>query len=64
MMIEAGVSVDQLAYRSLADQISIAIENARAYAIERETVRRLQATIRCSAAIGPMERPGPLSLMT
>jgi signal transduction histidine kinase len=33
---------DQLAYRSLADQISIAIENARAYALERETVRRLK----------------------
>jgi signal transduction histidine kinase/HAMP domain-containing protein len=29
-------------YRSLADQISIAIENARAYAVERETVERLR----------------------
>lgn len=33
---------DQRVYQSLADQISIAIENARAYAIERETVERLQ----------------------
>jgi signal transduction histidine kinase len=29
-------------YRSLADQISIAIENARAYAVERETIERLR----------------------
>ncbi len=29
-------------YQSLADQISIAIENARAYAVERETVERLR----------------------
>jgi signal transduction histidine kinase len=29
-------------YQSLADQISIAIENARAYAAERETVQRLR----------------------
>jgi signal transduction histidine kinase len=35
-------SGDQLVYRSLADQISVAIENARAYAVERETVMRLQ----------------------
>ena len=28
-------------YQSLADQISIAIENARAYAVERETVEKL-----------------------
>lgn len=33
---------DQLVYQSLADQISIAIENARAYAVERETVQKLQ----------------------
>ena len=33
---------EQVVYQSLADQISIAIENARAYAMERETVERLQ----------------------
>jgi signal transduction histidine kinase len=33
---------DQMVYQSLANQISIAIENARAYAAERETVKRLQ----------------------
>ena len=33
---------DQMVYQSLADQISIAIENARAYAAERETVERMQ----------------------
>ncbi len=33
---------DQMVYQLLADQISIAIENARAYAVERETVRKLQ----------------------
>ncbi len=32
----------QLVYQSLADQISIAIENARVYAIERETVEKLR----------------------
>jgi signal transduction histidine kinase len=32
----------QVVYQSLADQISIAIENARAYAVERETVVRLR----------------------
>ncbi len=31
-----------LIYRSLADQIAIAIENASAYALEHETVRRLR----------------------
>ncbi len=33
---------EQVVYQSLADQISIAIENARAYAMERETVERLR----------------------
>lgn len=33
---------EQVVYQSLADQISIAIENARAYALERETVERLR----------------------
>lgn len=33
---------DQMVYQSLADQISIAIENARAYTLERETVKKLQ----------------------
>jgi signal transduction histidine kinase/HAMP domain-containing protein len=33
---------DEMVYQSLADQISIAIENARAYGLERETVKRLQ----------------------
>jgi signal transduction histidine kinase/HAMP domain-containing protein len=33
---------DQMVYQSLADQISIAIENARAYEAERKTVERLQ----------------------
>jgi signal transduction histidine kinase len=32
---------DQMVYQSLADQISVAIENARAYAVERETVEKL-----------------------
>lgn len=40
---------DQRVYQSLADQISIAIENARAYAIERETVERLQELDRIQA---------------
>ncbi len=33
---------EQVVYQGLADQISIAIENARAYAVERETVERLR----------------------
>lgn len=33
---------DQVLYQSLSDQISITIENARAYALERETVQRLR----------------------
>ena len=33
---------EQIVYQSLADQICIAIENARAYAAEREMVARLQ----------------------
>ena len=33
---------DQMVYQSLADQISIAIENAKAYAVERQTVERLR----------------------
>ena len=33
---------EQTVYQSLADQISIAIENARVYAMERETVERLR----------------------
>jgi signal transduction histidine kinase/HAMP domain-containing protein len=33
---------DQMVYQSLADQISIAIENARAYAAEHETVEKLR----------------------
>lgn len=33
---------DQVIYRSLADQIAIAIENASAYALEHETVRHLR----------------------
>jgi signal transduction histidine kinase/HAMP domain-containing protein len=33
---------DQMVYQALADQISIAIENARAYAVERETVEKLR----------------------
>ena len=32
---------DQMVYQSLANQISIALENAQAYAVERETVRKL-----------------------
>jgi signal transduction histidine kinase len=40
---------DQVIYRSLADQISIAIENARAYALERETVNRLRELDRIQA---------------
>jgi signal transduction histidine kinase/HAMP domain-containing protein len=35
-------SSDEMVYQSLADQISIAIENARAYAVEHDTVKRLQ----------------------
>jgi signal transduction histidine kinase len=49
---ELGISLDQsdeLVYQSLADQISIAIENARAYAIERETVARLRELDRIQA---------------
>ncbi len=33
---------EQVVFQSLADQISIAIENARAYTVERETVKRLR----------------------
>jgi signal transduction histidine kinase len=33
---------DEMVYQSLADQIGIAIENARVYAIEQETVERLR----------------------
>jgi signal transduction histidine kinase len=33
---------EQVVYQGLADQISIAIENARAYAVERETVEKLR----------------------
>jgi signal transduction histidine kinase len=33
---------DEMVYQSLADQLGIAIENARAYALERETVERLR----------------------
>jgi signal transduction histidine kinase len=33
---------EQLLYQSLADQIGIAIENARVYAVERQTVARLR----------------------
>lgn len=33
---------EQRVYQGLADQISIAIENARAYAVERETVQKLR----------------------
>jgi signal transduction histidine kinase len=33
---------DEMVYQSLADQIGIAIENARVYAIEQETVKRLR----------------------
>jgi signal transduction histidine kinase len=40
---------DQMVYQSLADQISIAIENARAYAVERETVKRLRELDRIQA---------------
>lgn len=40
---------DQVVFRSLADQISIAIENARAYALERETVKRLRELDRIQA---------------
>lgn len=42
-------SSDQIVYQSLADQISIAIENARAYALERETVAKLQELDRIQA---------------
>lgn len=40
---------DQIVYQSLADQISIAIENARAYALERETVAKMQELDRIQA---------------
>jgi signal transduction histidine kinase len=40
---------DLLVFRSLADQISIAIDNARAYAVERETVERLRELDRIQA---------------
>jgi signal transduction histidine kinase len=40
---------DQVVYQSLVDQISIAIENARAYAIERETVAKLRELDRIQA---------------
>lgn len=40
---------DQRVYQSLADQISVAIENTRAYAAERETVTRLQELDRIQA---------------
>lgn len=40
---------DRVIYRSLADQISIAIENARAYALERETVEKLRELDRIQA---------------
>jgi signal transduction histidine kinase/HAMP domain-containing protein len=40
---------DQMVYQSLADQISIAIENAQAYAVERETVKRLRELDRIQA---------------
>jgi signal transduction histidine kinase/HAMP domain-containing protein len=33
---------DRLVFRSLADQIAIAIENARVYALERETIQRMR----------------------
>ncbi len=40
---------EQVVYQSLADQISIAIENARAYAAEQETVERLRELDRIQA---------------
>ncbi len=40
---------DQLVYQSLADQISIAIENAQAYAAERKTIARLRELDRIQA---------------
>jgi len=40
---------DQMVYESLADQISVAIENARAYTVERETVRKLKELDRIQA---------------
>jgi signal transduction histidine kinase len=40
---------EQVLYQSLADQICIAIENARAYEVERETVERLQELDRIQA---------------
>lgn len=33
---------DQMVYQSLADQISVALKNAQAYALEREAIERLQ----------------------
>jgi signal transduction histidine kinase len=42
-------SNDQMVYQSLADQISIAIRNARAYALERETVEKLRNLDRIQA---------------
>ncbi len=41
---------DQLVYQSLADQVSIAIENARAYALEHERVMRLRELDRIQSA--------------
>jgi signal transduction histidine kinase len=35
-------SSDEMVFQSLADQVGVAIENARAYALERETVERLR----------------------
>jgi signal transduction histidine kinase len=40
---------DQMVYQSLANQISIAIENAQVYAIERDTVRKLKELDRIQA---------------
>jgi signal transduction histidine kinase len=40
---------DQMVYQSLANQISIAVENAQAYAVERETVRKLKELDRIQA---------------
>jgi signal transduction histidine kinase len=40
---------DEMVYQSLADQVGIAIENARAYAMERETIRRLEELDRIQA---------------
>jgi signal transduction histidine kinase/HAMP domain-containing protein len=40
---------DGIVYQSLSDQIGVAIENARAYAVERETVERLRKLDRIQA---------------